>query len=304
MNPARYVVGGRPFTVEGGPFPRFAAAFHPHLLDFQWLPETRPEPGFAVGFNPAPLGSLGLAGRTPLVDRRTPTHHITIYRDSPGGYAYIIANWHKEPIAAFRCNEDFSRAELAYIGPDVEPAFAFNMLGQIYVNFVLCSGGYVLHSAVLRYKNAAVLFCAPSGTGKTTHANLWEQAGLGDVVNSDLGLCVRENGAWRLRGLPWGGSGGVAKNVDLPLLAVVDLHRAPHNRAVRLPIPDAIAALMDNALFPWWEPRLTDLALEAVGSIVNDVPVLRLECLPDMGAVVAARAEVDRATQANPDRLL
>lgn len=107
-------------------------------------------------------------------------------------------------------------------------------LGELYVDPFFCSffslekkllekDALVLHCSYMQYKDYAILFSAPSGTGKTTQATLWEEYKGSHVVNGDKGLLMKDDGVWTAHGWPVCGSSGVCHNKNVPIKCVVML---------------------------------------------------------------------------------
>ena len=71
--------------------------------------------------------------------------------------------------------------------------------------------GLILHCAFAEYQEEAILFSAPSETGKTTQANLWERFRGAQTVNGDRCLLQKLEGRWYARGWPVCGSSGVCR---------------------------------------------------------------------------------------------
>lgn len=59
----------------------------------------------------------------------------------------------------------------------------------------------ILHCAYVRYQGEAILFSAPSETGKTTQANLWEKYRGSQTINGDRALIRKEDGRWTAGGV-------------------------------------------------------------------------------------------------------
>ena len=60
----------------------------------------------------------------------------------------------------------------------------------------------ILHCAYMVYQGEAILFSAPSETGKTTQANLWEKYRGSRTVNGDRALLGKRDGRWTAQGWP------------------------------------------------------------------------------------------------------
>ena len=64
----------------------------------------------------------------------------------------------------------------------------------------------ILHCAYIKYCGAAILFSAPSETGKSTQAGLWEKYRGSETVNGDRALLRKIDGRWTACGWPVCGS--------------------------------------------------------------------------------------------------
>ena len=84
----------------------------------------------------------------------------------------------------------------------------------------------ILHCAYRVYQGEAILFSAPSETGKTTQANLWEKYRGSRTVNGDRALLGKRNGRWTAQGWPVCGTSEVCHNEEFPIRAVVMLSQA------------------------------------------------------------------------------
>ena len=150
-------------------------------------------------------------------------------------------------------------------------------------------GALILHASLIRWKNVGVVFCAPSGTGKSTQASLWERYEGADILNGDRAALRQIGGVWTAFGLPYAGTSDIYRNESVPLGAVVALRKAEENRVRRISGIEAFRYLYPETLVHRWdadfEKRATDLLLRIMG----DVPVYLLECRPDREAVALLR---------------
>ena len=81
----------------------------------------------------------------------------------------------------------------------------------------------VLHCAYVEYRGEAILFSAPSETGKTTQAGLWEKYRGSRTVNGDRSLLGKKEGRWIAQGWPVCGTSEVCHNEAIPNLHTMDL---------------------------------------------------------------------------------
>lgn len=104
----------------------------------------------------------------------------------------------------------------------------------------------LMHGAVLEKNGYAYMFSAPSGTGKTTRAQLWRnQYPDSIIVNGDKPLIkVCHDGIWAC-GTPWCGKEGWNTNTMVPLRAIFLLERADEGE------PDSVTEISLGKAFPF-----------------------------------------------------
>ena len=147
-----------------------------------------------------------------------------------------------------------------------------------------------LHAAFIRWKGKGILFTAPSGTGKSTQAELWKKYERADILNGDRAAVRRdESGCWQAYGLPYAGSSGIYRNEKTPVSAVIVLRQAEENRIRRLGMLDTIRNLYPETTVHHWEPDFVEKALTLLTELAGEVPFYLLECRPDRGAVEAVK---------------
>lgn len=144
-----------------------------------------------------------------------------------------------------------------------------------------------VHASYICHNEQGILFTAPSGTGKSTQAELWRQHRGAEVINGDKAGVRVEEGRAMVYGVPFSGTSGICKNRTLPLRAIVVLSQAPVNRAVRLPASQAVAALYPNIFADQHVVEEQQMALDCVLDLIEAVPVFSLACTPDVRAVEA-----------------
>ena len=148
----------------------------------------------------------------------------------------------------------------------------------------------ILHCAYVEYEGEAILFSAPSETGKTTQANLWEKYRGAKTVNGDRSLLRRIDGRWHACGWPVCGSSGVCHNKALPIRAIVMLSQAPQDRAERMGAMKAFTQIYSQITVNRWNRRDTQRAMELLEDLVANVPVYHLACTMEETAVQALEA--------------
>ena len=136
----------------------------------------------------------------------------------------------------------------------------------------------VLHCAYVEYQGEAILFSAPSETGKTTQANLWEKYRGSRTVNGDRSLLGKIDDRWTAQGWPVCGTSEVCNNEAVPIKAVVMLSQAKENRAERLSPGHAFPLLYSQITVNKWNTEDHIHTMDLIEAFLGSVPVLHLGC--------------------------
>ena len=146
-------------------------------------------------------------------------------------------------------------------------------------DYIIDKNGFFLHCSCLKYKDDAIIFTAPSGTGKSTHASLWRKRFGEEVVmiNDDKPLVREKDGKFIIYGTPWNGKHGLGNNTCAPVKAVVFLKQAPENAAEPVNEVEALTLLLQQTVLPSEKAQLSKL-LDMLGRLVESVPMYRLGC--------------------------
>lgn len=148
----------------------------------------------------------------------------------------------------------------------------------------------MLHAAFIRWQGRGILFTAPSGTGKSTQAGLWEKYEGADILNGDRAAVRRDkSGCWQAYGLPYAGSSGIYRNEKAPVSVVVVLRQAKENRIRSLGMLEIVQFLYSETTVHHWESDFVEKALTLLTELAGEVPFYLLECRPDRGAIEAVK---------------
>ena len=146
-------------------------------------------------------------------------------------------------------------------------------------------GAINLHSSFIRYRGGAILFTAPSGTGKSTQAELWERYTDAEQINGDRSVIRCTDGVWTAYGFPFAGSSGIFRNEAVPIRAIVVLRQAPENTLERLRPGEAFRLLYSESAIQRWHESAHAAIVDQLVQLCRTIPVYLLRCTPDERAV-------------------
>lgn len=244
------------------PYRKFLNKDSSPQVHFRFRSGTLPEPAGTCAFQ-----SAGLA----------------VY-ESEGIQQRVLLNWSK-PYAFSTLSEDGGRGEVILDpnGPELWGGYVFAAIALEHL--LVRRGRVILHASYIDWNGRAILFTAPSETGKSTQAALWEQFRGSETINGDRTCLSADEGVVMAHGLPMAGTSGICKNRSLSVAAVVYLSQAPENRLEQLRGAAAFKAVFSGTWVNDWDRADTEAAVDTVSRIVTGVPVFHLACRPDQEAV-------------------
>ena len=149
------------------------------------------------------------------------------------------------------------------------------------------AGGFVFHCSYIERNGRAILFTAPSETGKSTQAELWKNLRAAQIINGDRAAVRIVAGRAMAEGIPFAGSSVYCLNRSLPIEAVVYLGQAPTTSIRRMRGYESFARIWEGVSVNTWDREDVELVSNAVKQLVETVPVYHLPCTPDESAVIA-----------------
>ena len=156
-------------------------------------------------------------------------------------------------------------------------------------------GGLLLHAAGLLMEQGGptepygLAFTGASGAGKSTISALY--AVRGAHVLSDERIILREvEGAIRVFGTPWPGSGIHARNQQGPLTGLFCIRHGQDGHVLRRMSPGEVAAfILPQCFLPHWDPAAMDNTLAFLGTLFKTVDCFGLAFMnrPDVVEFIA-----------------
>lgn len=159
-------------------------------------------------------------------------------------------------------------------------------------DLVIKEGGFILHASYISIDGEAILFTAPSGTGKSTQAELWCNLRGAELINGDRAIVKKAENRFYACGVPFSGSSGVRKNKTLPLKAIVYLKQVAVNRARQLTGLQTFQKVWEECSMRRWDREEIESCMGIVLDATSSVPVYELACTPDFHAIEALEAAI------------
>lgn len=140
-------------------------------------------------------------------------------------------------------------------------------------------------STVERNKEEAYAFLGKSGTGKSTHSQLWLKYLEGfELLNDDNPVIRVLDDAVYIYGTPWSGKTDCYRNVKVRLTGIVRLRQAKKNVFQQKHFSESMIMLLPSCTAIRWNKKLFNNMVDTVESITNIIPVGLLDCLIDQEA--------------------
>ncbi len=163
---------------------------------------------------------------------------------------------------------------------------------HIFCEWMSQKGALLLHSACFDVDGVGVAFAAHSGTGKTTHMNLWQKL-LGDkmvIVNGDKPI-VRffedEPETPYAYGTPWNGKEHLGQNMRTKLQHICFIERSETNFVEPMKKEDVIDRIFNQVYMPK-DPVAVVNTMQLIDRLLSCCKLWKIHCnMEDEAAKIA-----------------
>lgn len=173
--------------------------------------------------------------------------------------------------------------------PDLDcDTMEYMFLGAEYYSALVHFNGMMLHSSCVVYDGKAYLFSAVSGTGKSTHTQLWLKRFPGSFILNDDKPAIRitEDGIFAY-GTPFSGKTDLNVNTGVPIGGICVLQRGETNHIEKITVEEALFSILNQTVRPYNEDGM-DKLLKTLDKVIENVPVYRLSCNMELEAAEVA----------------
>lgn len=212
-----------------------------------------------------------------------------VARTAEGGYRMLIHNVDGTLAARFESNADFTVCKVTPQGALLNQRFGID--NSIMIAYAFATARHdtlLMHASVPVKDERGFLFLGKSGTGKSTHCELWLKHIEGSVRINDDNPVVRvmDDGEVWVFGSPWSGKTPIYMNVGYPIGGFLRLHQAPHNKIRQVSKLEGFASILSSCSTMIWDKVSYDGICNTISKVVAKVGCFDLECLPDRDAAL------------------
>ena len=203
-------------------------------------------------------------------------------------YIIFFARWNADATEVTIKIADVTRFK-GGIGSDIRE---FSYVGEI-INIILpFHNRIVMHSSALSLNNHGIAFSAPSGTGKSTHANTWKRLYPDCIaINDDTPIVYNNGNGFHLYGSPWSGKTEINTNISVPLDAIVCLAQDTTNHIEKISPKVSFPFMLNEIKISPLEER-EDMKMSILADILTNTNVYMLGCLPDDEAAIICKEKI------------
>lgn len=213
-----------------------------------------------------------------------------------GGYQYIIKDIYDRECCLLQTNKDFSDCRCALNGNEDMRSFGItNALMIVYAFAGSFQQTLLIHASTILNNGYGYAFIAKSGTGKSTHTQLWIKHIPGSELMNDDNPIVRVIGDQAfIYGSPWSGKTPCYRQIKAPLGAITRIDRAPKNSIEKLSPIEAFASLLPSCSNMKWDKDIFHGICNTVTRVIELTNCYTLHCLPDQEAAEICHKEISR----------
>ena len=213
-----------------------------------------------------------------------PSASFEVYRLDNGAYRILVSDESDTPCVFISSDAEQKVFTITTNGNEKNVTFGIN--NSLMVIYTVCSAAHktlLVHSSVVENKGRAYMFLGTSGSGKSTHSDLWTTHIEGSTLINDDNPVIRisPDGTPTVYGSPWSGKRPIYKNLHYPIGGMATIVQAKENRAVKESIPSAFGILLSSCSTFKFDKKIHMNICSTISSILERVPVHTLFCRPD-----------------------
>ena len=182
-------------------------------------------------------------------------------------------------------DEDLDRWIKHFKSEEFTDQFEYMLAGGSFYQQLLDFDGMMLHASAVVVDEKAYLFSAKSGTGKSTHTELWLKL-FGDkayILNDDKPAIRYEDGKLYAYGTPFSGKHDLSANKRAEVAGICFLERALENSIEQISPKQSVHLMLEQTIRSN-EIEFMDKLLFVMDKLLTSVKVYKLYCNMDISA--------------------
>lgn len=209
-----------------------------------------------------------------------------------GGYRVMLRYTEQGAVHVMRADRRFTQAQASIDWSDPYAGVVLcSYLRMVYSQAVVYHRAVSIHASVVSLDHKGFLFMGKSGTGKSTHAMLWQEAFPGcELLNDDNPTLRLEEEGVRVYGTPWSGKTPCYKNRSCLVQGMVRLRQAKENRFEQQTGIGAFIHLLPGCSVIRKDEEQYDALCTTLIEMIGKVKMGVLACLPTHEAARVCRA--------------
>ncbi len=146
---------------------------------------------------------------------------------------------------------------------------------RIAMECLLTRRGYLsLHAAAVEIRGEACVFSGPSGVGKSTRAQAWEETFGAELISGDRPLIdVRH---FEVYGVPWDGKEQCFRNVHYPLKAICEVRRSGSAYIRSMDYGQRRKLLLRQCFMPMWDTETAFIQMTNIARLAAGAEIVRI----------------------------
>lgn len=162
-------------------------------------------------------------------------------------------------------------------------------------NYLLDYNACMFHGALIEWNGLGILFCAPSGTGKTTQYRLWRNIDTTvRMINGDKPILEYRDGIIMACSSPWNGKEKYgAAGISVPLKAIILLEQGNDNKIQHISGFDAVIPLFTQFIAYAYNTSILEKEAFFLDKMLDTVPVWKLMNKGDIDSAVLTRSTLE-----------
>lgn len=221
---------------------------------------------------------------------------IIIDRASDGAYQFVVKDGEKRSCSLLHADKTFHHCGCALNGTRAMRSLGLNNALMMATAFAGAARQTLLiHASLVRHHGVGYAFTAVSGTGKSTHVNLWmRNIDDCDIMNDDNPLVRVIDGKAYVYGSPWSGKTPCYRDVKAPLGAITRVVRGKANVVEPLEPKVAFVTLISACSALKCDATVYNNMCTTISKVLEATRVYAMYCLPDDEAAKICNSVLSR----------